>query len=201
MGRRCASCSKPLDRRPAADGFAMKICLYTETALPTIGGQELVVNALAGYTNQGHDIVVLAPTPRRGFVANDSRLSYRVIRHRRDPSTRRPLVRDSAVGWGQRAPSRQYGRAPAHLLLDREGKKVGRRRSGLSHPTTELSRLRRLRDCIDTRTGRVSGEGWESFERFPTALILLYVPTRRARNSRNSFTMPSDLQPGIRWRS
>ncbi len=43
----------------------MRICLYTETALPMIGGQELVVDALAReYTNQGHDVVVLAPTPR-----------------------------------------------------------------------------------------------------------------------------------------
>lgn len=80
----------PLDRRPAADGFAMRICLYTETALPTIGGQELVVDALAReYTNQGHDVVVLAPTPRRGLVANDRRLPYRVIRHPRFLSTRR----------------------------------------------------------------------------------------------------------------
>jgi glycosyltransferase involved in cell wall biosynthesis len=68
----------------------MRICLYTETALPTIGGQELVVDALAReYTNQGHDVVVLAPTPRRGLVANDRRLPYRVIRHPRFLSTRR----------------------------------------------------------------------------------------------------------------
>ena len=80
----------PLDRRPSADGFAMRICLYTETALPAIGGQELVVDALAReYTNQGHDVVVLAPTPRRGFAANDRRLPYRVIRHPRFLSTRR----------------------------------------------------------------------------------------------------------------
>jgi teichuronic acid biosynthesis glycosyltransferase TuaC len=68
----------------------MKICLYTETALPAIGGQELVVDALASeYMNQGHDVVVLAPTPRGGGVANDRRLPYRVIRHRRFLSTRR----------------------------------------------------------------------------------------------------------------
>jgi glycosyltransferase involved in cell wall biosynthesis len=68
----------------------MRICLYTETALPTIGGQELVVDALAReYTNQGHDVVVLAPTPHRGLVANDRRLPYRAIRHRRFLSTRR----------------------------------------------------------------------------------------------------------------
>jgi teichuronic acid biosynthesis glycosyltransferase TuaC len=68
----------------------MRLCLYTETALPTIGGQELVVDALAReYTNQGHEVVVLAPTPRGSLVANDRQLPYRVIRHRRFLSTRR----------------------------------------------------------------------------------------------------------------
>jgi glycosyltransferase involved in cell wall biosynthesis len=68
----------------------MRICLYTETALPMIGGQELVVDALAReYTNHGHDVVVLAPTPRGGLVANDRRLPYRMIRHPRFLSTRR----------------------------------------------------------------------------------------------------------------
>lgn len=62
----------------------MRLCLYTETALPTIGGQELVVDALAReYTNQGHEVVVLAPTPRGSLVANDRQLPYRMIRHRR----------------------------------------------------------------------------------------------------------------------
>ncbi len=68
----------------------MRLCLYTETALPTIGGQELVVDALAReYTNQGHEVVVLAPTPRGSLVANDRQLPYRMIRHRRFLSTRR----------------------------------------------------------------------------------------------------------------
>jgi glycosyltransferase involved in cell wall biosynthesis len=68
----------------------MRICLYTETAIPTLGGQELVVDALAReYENQGHDVVVLAPAPRRGLVANDRPLPYRVIRHPRFLSTRR----------------------------------------------------------------------------------------------------------------
>jgi len=68
----------------------MRLCLYTETALPTIGGQELVVDALAKeYTNQGHEVVVLAPTPRGSLVANDRQSPYRVIRHRRFLSTRR----------------------------------------------------------------------------------------------------------------
>jgi glycosyltransferase involved in cell wall biosynthesis len=66
----------------------MKICLYTETALPTVGGQELVVDALAKeFTNQGHDVVVLAPRPRQGLPADDGRLPYRMVRHRRFVST------------------------------------------------------------------------------------------------------------------
>jgi glycosyltransferase involved in cell wall biosynthesis len=68
----------------------VRICLYTETALPTVGGQELVVDALAReYANEGHDVVVLAPNPRGSLLANDSRLPYRVVRHRRFFSTRR----------------------------------------------------------------------------------------------------------------
>jgi glycosyltransferase involved in cell wall biosynthesis len=68
----------------------VKICLYTETALPTIGGQELVVDALAKeYTRQGHEVVVLAPAPRSSLVANDAQLPYRMIRHRRFFSTHR----------------------------------------------------------------------------------------------------------------
>ncbi len=44
----------------------MKICLYTESALPAIGGQELVVDVLAReFTGHGHDVVVLAPNPPR----------------------------------------------------------------------------------------------------------------------------------------
>jgi teichuronic acid biosynthesis glycosyltransferase TuaC len=68
----------------------VKICLYTETALPTVGGQELVVDALAReYANEGHDVVVLAPNPHGSLPANDARLPYRVVRHRRFVSTRR----------------------------------------------------------------------------------------------------------------
>ena len=43
----------------------MRICLYTSTALPKIGGQEMAVDALARqYQAQGHEVVVLAPHPR-----------------------------------------------------------------------------------------------------------------------------------------
>ena len=39
----------------------MRICLYTETALPQVGGQEIVVDTLARtYQILGHDVVVLA---------------------------------------------------------------------------------------------------------------------------------------------
>jgi teichuronic acid biosynthesis glycosyltransferase TuaC len=67
----------------------MKICLYTETALPKIGGQEYVVDALARQmTLQGHEVVVLAQYPREPLALNDAALPYRVIRHRRFLSTR-----------------------------------------------------------------------------------------------------------------
>jgi hypothetical protein len=42
----------------------MRICLYTKTALPLIGGQELAVDALArAFTVAGHAVTVLAPRP------------------------------------------------------------------------------------------------------------------------------------------
>jgi len=44
----------------------MKICLFTSTFLPQIGGAELVVHNLAKYlTKYGHDVTVLAPRNRR----------------------------------------------------------------------------------------------------------------------------------------
>jgi glycosyltransferase involved in cell wall biosynthesis len=66
----------------------MKICLYTETALPKVGGQEYVVDALARQmTAQGHEVVVVAQYPRAPLPLNDDALPYRVIRHRRFHST------------------------------------------------------------------------------------------------------------------
>lgn len=71
----------------------MRLCLYTETALPKIGGQELVVDALAReFTAAGHEVVVLAQYPRKPLVPADRQLPYRVVRHRRFVSTWR-LVR------------------------------------------------------------------------------------------------------------
>ncbi len=62
----------------------MRICLYTETALPKVGGQELHVDAVARRLSaRGHEVLVLAPRPKllaccRRF---DARLGYRVVRH------------------------------------------------------------------------------------------------------------------------
>lgn len=67
----------------------MRICLYTETALPKMGGQEWVVDALARqYLQGGHDVVVLAPHPRPPQRARDETLPYPVVRHPRFYSTR-----------------------------------------------------------------------------------------------------------------
>lgn len=72
----------------------MRICLYTETALPKLGGQELVVDALARqFIALGHEALVLAPRPRgvpvRSVTNNDAGLPYPVVRHPRFISTRR----------------------------------------------------------------------------------------------------------------
>lgn len=72
----------------------MRVCLYTETALPKTGGQELVVDALARqYQSLGHEVVVLAPHPRLPLRPRDDLLPYPVVRHPRFYSTR------WLVGW------------------------------------------------------------------------------------------------------
>ncbi len=68
----------------------MRICLYSETVLPKLGGQEMVVDALARHMLAlDHDVVVLAPRPRRRYTIDDGRLPYRVVRHPRIYSTHR----------------------------------------------------------------------------------------------------------------
>lgn len=68
----------------------MRICLYTATALPKLGGQEAVVDALARhFTQLGHRAVVLVQNPRAPLRPNDSQLPYPVVRHPRFISTRR----------------------------------------------------------------------------------------------------------------
>jgi len=70
----------------------VRICLYTETALPRIGGQELVVDALARrFLARRHDVVVLTPCQRHAPHPDDSRLPYPVLRHWRLISARRML--------------------------------------------------------------------------------------------------------------
>jgi glycosyltransferase involved in cell wall biosynthesis len=67
----------------------MRICLYTETALPKLGGQEGVVDALARqFGRLGHEVVVLAPHPRRPRRTGDADLPYPVMRHPRFLSSR-----------------------------------------------------------------------------------------------------------------
>jgi len=67
----------------------MRICFYTETALPKVGGQELVVDALAReLLAMGHQPTVLAPR-QKGTRPADHEFPYPVIRHPRFISTRR----------------------------------------------------------------------------------------------------------------
>ena len=67
----------------------MRICLYTETAVPMLGGQALVVDALARqFVALGHDAVVLAPRQRSAGTADDAALPYAIVRHPRLVSTR-----------------------------------------------------------------------------------------------------------------
>jgi teichuronic acid biosynthesis glycosyltransferase TuaC len=67
----------------------MRICLYTETALPQVGGQEMVVDTLARkYLVMGHEVAVLAPQPHSPYRARDEQYPYPVIRHPRFFSSR-----------------------------------------------------------------------------------------------------------------
>jgi glycosyltransferase involved in cell wall biosynthesis len=69
----------------------MNLCLYTATFLPTIGGAELVLHALASaLTAQGHGVTVLAPLVRR--ANNHVEAPYRLRRYQR-PSSKRFGVR------------------------------------------------------------------------------------------------------------
>jgi glycosyltransferase involved in cell wall biosynthesis len=89
----------------------MRICLYTETALPKMGGQEMVVDALAKqYLALGHDSIVLAPHPRLPLRANDAQLPYPVVRHPRFYSTR------FFVSWYRWFLNRLYAKQPFDVL-------------------------------------------------------------------------------------
>lgn len=89
----------------------MRICIYTDSALPKLGGQELVVDALARqFLDLGHEPVVLAPNPRRAVALNDHALPYRVQRHPRFLSTR------YLVGYYQRYVRGLHRRWPFDVL-------------------------------------------------------------------------------------
>jgi teichuronic acid biosynthesis glycosyltransferase TuaC len=69
--------------------LSLAICLYTTTALPRKGGQEIVVDALArAFTERGHRVFVLTPGARAQAKKADENLPYQVIRHPRFVSTR-----------------------------------------------------------------------------------------------------------------
>ena len=90
---------------------ALKICLYTSTALPKRGGQETVVDELTRALGAlGHETIVLAPKPRRPLKADDRSLPYPVFRHPRFYSTRK------LVGWYRGFLSRLYRRQRFDLL-------------------------------------------------------------------------------------
>ena len=87
--RRINRCRSMSARRVGDWDGPMRICLYTETALPTIGGQELAVDALARqFQTCGHEVVVLTLRGRRGTRMDDHLLGYPVVRHPRFFSTR-----------------------------------------------------------------------------------------------------------------
>lgn len=88
----------------------MRICFYTSTALPKLGGQEVVVDTLARqYLELGHDVLVLAPWPRHA-TADDASLPYPVVRHPRFLSTRR------LVSWYRRYLLKTYRWNPFDIL-------------------------------------------------------------------------------------
>jgi glycosyltransferase involved in cell wall biosynthesis len=93
----------------------MRICLYTWTFLPKLGGQELVVDALArAFTALGHPTTVLAPRQKgltsAAIAANDQSLPYPVVRHPRFISTQHFL------GWYARYVRAARGRHPFDIL-------------------------------------------------------------------------------------
>ena len=81
----------------------MRICLYTNTAFPSIGGQEMVVDELARqYQRLGHSVVLMSPEPPHGLKARDDQFPYRIVRHPRFVSTR------WFVSWYELALKRLY---------------------------------------------------------------------------------------------
>jgi glycosyltransferase involved in cell wall biosynthesis len=66
----------------------MRICLYTNTALPKVGGQEIVIDALARqFLALGHEPVVLAPWRESQGPFDAASVPYPVVWHPRFFST------------------------------------------------------------------------------------------------------------------
>lgn len=88
----------------------MRICIYTDTALPKLGGQEIVIDALARqFIAAGHDVKVLAPRPKLN-TDTDRELPYAVVRHPRFVSTR------WLVPWYRRYLRQLYRQWPFDIL-------------------------------------------------------------------------------------
>ena len=88
----------------------MRICMYTDTALPKMGGQEMVVDALARqFLALGHEPVVFAPRPRKLSIRGES-YPYEVVRHPRFYSTH------YFVGAYKRFLLQHYRRRPFDVL-------------------------------------------------------------------------------------
>ncbi len=88
----------------------MRICLYTDTALPKMGGQEIVVDALARqFLALGHQPIVLAPMPRKLSVRGESH-PYEVVRHPRFYSTHH------FISWYRWFLTHEYRRRPFDIL-------------------------------------------------------------------------------------
>jgi glycosyltransferase involved in cell wall biosynthesis len=84
--------------------------LYTDTALPKMGGQEIVVDALARqFLALGHQPVVLAPKPRKLSVRGES-YPYEVVRHPRFYSTH------YFISWYRSYLAQEYRRRPFDIL-------------------------------------------------------------------------------------
>ncbi len=67
----------------------MRICIYTNTAFPCMGGQEMVVDELARQLlGRGHEPILLCPEPPTRLKAQDSQFPYPIHRHPRFISTR-----------------------------------------------------------------------------------------------------------------
>ncbi|MFO0946671.1 MAG: glycosyltransferase family 4 protein [Planctomycetota bacterium] len=74
--------SEGVGTRLSALGNGMRICLYVGTALPKVGGAEMVVDQLAReWIKSGQDVTVLAPAPSLWNRPDDTLYPYRVVRH------------------------------------------------------------------------------------------------------------------------